>query len=210
MKQKESPPQAIKRRRPLQQRSQEKVALILEAAIQLLDKGDIESLTTNAIAERAGVSIGTLYQYFDGKPAVLKELADREMGGLSDRILASYRRGSNQSPRERLLAMFGAIGQTYGGRSNVHRQLLVHALSQGTSNRLLPMMAALTSEMTHEHGAEQDSRRLLTPAQAFVLTHAVSGVFRGLLIQPNVDVPRQAIELELVELIEKYVASAPV
>src|ERR1700722_4151377 len=86
MKQKEPPPQAIKRRRPLQQRSQEKVALILEAAVQLLDKGDIESLTTNAIAERAGVSIGTLYQYFDGKPAVLKELADREMGGRSDRI----------------------------------------------------------------------------------------------------------------------------
>ncbi|MBT9384013.1 TetR/AcrR family transcriptional regulator [Pseudooceanicola sp. CBS1P-1] len=47
---------------------------MLEAAARLLERGGPEAVTTNAVAELAGVSIGSLYQYFPGRAAILAEL----------------------------------------------------------------------------------------------------------------------------------------
>ena len=54
----------------------------MEAAARLLEGGGTEVLTTNRIAERAGVSIGSLYQYFPNKEAVLVALLRRERAAL--------------------------------------------------------------------------------------------------------------------------------
>src|SRR5712664_4973758 len=69
----------IKRRIPRQARAGETVSLILEATAQILEAGGLPAFTTNAVAERAGVSIGTLYQYFADKNAILLALAQQEM-----------------------------------------------------------------------------------------------------------------------------------
>jgi AcrR family transcriptional regulator len=66
------------RKRPIQARSAETVTAILEAAARILEERGFDGYTTNAIAERAGVSIGSLYQYFPGKDAVTLALAERE------------------------------------------------------------------------------------------------------------------------------------
>ena len=52
----------------------------MEAAAQILERRGPAGLTTNDVAERAGVSIGTLYQYFPGKTAILLAAARRELG----------------------------------------------------------------------------------------------------------------------------------
>jgi AcrR family transcriptional regulator len=66
------------RKPPLQSRSTETVNAVLEAAARILERYGFEGYTTNAIAERAGVSIGSLYQYFPGKDAVTVALIERE------------------------------------------------------------------------------------------------------------------------------------
>jgi len=66
------------RKRPHQQRSAATVDAILEAAARILECKGLEALTTNAVAELAGVSIGSLYQYFPGKAVILAELIRRE------------------------------------------------------------------------------------------------------------------------------------
>lgn len=58
------------RKQPSQERSRETVAVILEAAARVLESRGIEGYNTNAVAEKAGVSIGSLYQYFPGKDAL--------------------------------------------------------------------------------------------------------------------------------------------
>jgi AcrR family transcriptional regulator len=60
-----------------QDRSQATVDAILEAAVRLFAEGGLDAVTTNQIAELAGVSIGSLYQYFPSKQAILGELIDR-------------------------------------------------------------------------------------------------------------------------------------
>lgn len=72
------------RRKPKQARSNELVATILEAAIQVLEREGAQRFTTIRVAEKAGVSIGSLYQYFPNKAAILFRLQSDEWKRTSD------------------------------------------------------------------------------------------------------------------------------
>lgn len=63
-----------KRKEPSQERSKETVDTILQAVVALIEEGKTEALTTTRIAERAGVGIGSVYQFFPGKEAIFSSL----------------------------------------------------------------------------------------------------------------------------------------
>jgi len=91
------------RKRPQQPRAKETVRAILEATAQILDRESLEAATTTRIAEVAGVSIGSLYQYFPNKAAILFRLqADewRETSAMLRQILEDRTR----PPLERVRA----------------------------------------------------------------------------------------------------------
>jgi AcrR family transcriptional regulator len=67
------------RRSPRQERSRETVEAILEAAAQVFERHGYAAGTTNRIAERAGVSIGSLYQYFPNKDSIVVEVMHRHI-----------------------------------------------------------------------------------------------------------------------------------
>ena len=67
-------PRISPRKQPQQTRSAELVSAILEAAVQVLAKEGAQRFTTARVAEKAGVSIGSLYQYFPNKAAILFRL----------------------------------------------------------------------------------------------------------------------------------------
>lgn len=66
-----------KRKIPKQERSKATLEAILEAATQILERDGFERLTTTRVAERAGVSVGSLYQYFPNKEALFAGLIDK-------------------------------------------------------------------------------------------------------------------------------------
>src|SRR5205085_9604670 len=98
----------IKRRIPRQTRAAETAAAILEGAAQILEAGGLAGFTTNAVAERAGVSIGTLYQYFADKNALLRALAEREMSATLAAVAKVLRGESETSVEGRVRAMVRA------------------------------------------------------------------------------------------------------
>ncbi|GAA0508245.1 TetR family transcriptional regulator [Saccharopolyspora subtropica] len=67
------------RRRPVQQRSAQRVEKMLSACAELIDEVGYDGLTTTLIAERAGVAVGSLYQFFPDKRAVVQELTLRNL-----------------------------------------------------------------------------------------------------------------------------------
>jgi AcrR family transcriptional regulator len=77
------------RKKPVQRRAAEAVAAILEAAARILERDGFAGYNTNAIAARAGVSIGSLYQYFPGKDALTVALIERETGLLVEEVAAA-------------------------------------------------------------------------------------------------------------------------
>lgn len=83
---------ATARRTPVQERSAARVERMLDAAAALLDDSGWDGLTTSSVARRAGVSVGSLYQFFPDLPALLQALARRSFGRfsavLADRVEA--------------------------------------------------------------------------------------------------------------------------
>lgn len=70
------------RRKAKQDRSRETIDVILDAAAQVLIREGYPRASTNRIAERAGVSVGTIYQYFGDKDQVFADLVDREVAAV--------------------------------------------------------------------------------------------------------------------------------
>lgn len=68
---------SLPRRKPAQQRSRERMDRILIVASELIENGGSDQLRMSDVAERAGISIGSLYQYFPDKSAVIRSLAER-------------------------------------------------------------------------------------------------------------------------------------
>jgi AcrR family transcriptional regulator len=193
----------VARRAPRQARSQLKVELMLEAAIQLLEAGSLESLTTNAVAAKAGVSIGTLYQYFGDKHSLLEALIARELGNMADRVLGSMERAPSVRG-ERIRQVMRAVVQTYGGRSRAHRQLMRYELSNTKDGTLSPMRASIMDMFTTTGvAAPGEKPKRLTKAQAFVLTHAMSGVLSALGSVSDAP-PLQEVEDALVLMVLAY------
>ncbi|MFE9041967.1 TetR family transcriptional regulator [Streptomyces sp. NPDC007818] len=85
------PPPAL-RRTPVQQRSAERLARILDACAGLLDETGYEQLSTRAVAVRAGVPIGSVYRFFGNKRAMVAALAHRNLDRYAERIAARFER----------------------------------------------------------------------------------------------------------------------
>jgi len=101
-------PRISSRKQPKQARSAELVTTILDAAAQVLAKEGATRFTTARVAERAGVSIGSLYQYFPNKAAILFRLQSdewRQTTGLLREILED----TSRPPVERLRALVHAF-----------------------------------------------------------------------------------------------------
>ena len=197
--------QDVARRLPKQDRALHKIDLIFEATTRLLDSVDIVNLTTNAIAAKAGISIGTLYQYFDDKDAILDALSGRELKGLGSKVMESMDPAVPRTSEERLRLMVSAVFETYGGRRRVHKVLLEHALSQRRA-RLNPLFAALSQELSREGRAGPR----LTPAEAFVLTNAIAGVLRAVVTNTYPPAQRPALEEALNRLVTGFVGGTAV
>jgi AcrR family transcriptional regulator len=96
------------RKQPKQARSTELIAVVLEAAAQVLAKEGAQRFTTARVAERAGVSIGSLYQYFPNKAAILFRLQSDEWRRTTD-LLGSILGDVRRPPADRLRRLVRAF-----------------------------------------------------------------------------------------------------
>jgi len=80
------------RKRPRQSRSQATVDSLLEATARVLVRDGFDGLTTNAVAAAAGVSIGSLYQYFPNKEALVAALIEQHIEKMNSLVLAELAR----------------------------------------------------------------------------------------------------------------------
>jgi len=97
------------RKQPRQARSARLVQDVLQAAIRVLERDGAAGFNTVRVAERAGVSVGSLYQYFPNKQAILFRLQQEEWAAtaaLLDGILGDRRRGAAERLRAATVAFF--------------------------------------------------------------------------------------------------------
>ena len=96
------------RKQPKQARSSDLVAAILEAAVQVLAKEGAPRFTAARVAEKAGVSVGSLYQYFPNKAAILFRLQSDEWRQTSD-LMRAILEDDARPPLDRLRTLVHAF-----------------------------------------------------------------------------------------------------
>lgn len=183
------------RKIPRQRRAQVSVDVVLEAAAQVLEASGEAGFNTNAVAERAGVSIGTLYRYFPDKQSILRALALRETEAHRDRVLAALE-GREGLARDR--AIIRAFVRAFAGRTRARRIAMSALLAQADHADLAARFAAA------EEGIVDIDGRPLTRVQTFVLSRAIHGALRAAVLEGADFLESQAFEDELVRLGRAY------
>lgn len=186
------------RRHPRQARGIVTRDAILTAAAHILDDEGEAAFTTNAVAERAGVSIGSLYQYFRNKQAILVSLAQREEARLP-------------------------VGDTLSAAANARRESLLRVGLRAYIN-LLPdnpvARARALAEITNRRGpdgiAKEIDRRCfesglydgLSETDRFVLSRAITGVVQSAVREENEALHSRAFEDSLVKLVRAFLRAS--
>lgn len=101
-------PQIASRKEPQQSRSTELVSAILQAAVQVLAQEGVTRFTTARVAEKAGVSVGSVYQYFPNKAAILFRLQTDEWRQTTE-MLSSILADGSKPPLDRLRTLVHAF-----------------------------------------------------------------------------------------------------
>jgi AcrR family transcriptional regulator len=197
-----SQPTGTKRRIPRQIRAEETVAAIVEAAAQVLEAGGLAGFTTNAVAERAGVSIGTLYQYFADKQALLRALADREIRRTLAAIAVALRGDPLVPGEQRVRAMVRALVNAFSGRQRARRAVIEAVLAQGASS---DVMQPIMDFVAQSEGALIRLNRV----QMFVLSRALMGIMRAAVVEEQPFFKSRSFEDEAVRLVLAYNAAIP-
>ena len=198
------------RRKPRQERSQFTVDAIFGAVARLVATEGEAGLTTNRIAETAGVSVGSLYQYFPSKEAILAAMLDQHCNRVMlelDALLAQAR-AEGWTPEQQVRRYARHYLQAFGAGPPAERALarlswqLDYRTSmlvsvRGTSERL----ALHLQRMAEDHHLPAP-----TPAQLFVLTRAFMGAVRAASLEQSPLLDSPEFEQALVALCLAYLA----
>ncbi len=203
-----------KRRIPRQARAAETVAAIVEAAAQILESGGVAAFTTNAVAERAGVSIGTLYQYFGDKNALLLALARQEMAAALAEIHRALQGEADPSLEGRIRAMVRAMIHAFRGRQRARKAVVQAILAQGLGIELMAPVASFIAAAGAAVGSSPGSMLpALSREQLFILSRSALGAIRAAVLEEQPFLRSRGFEDELVRMIVAYlsaiIAAAP-
>ena len=190
---------------PRQARATQTVASIVEASAQILEKGGLAAFTTNAVAERAGVSIGTLYQYFADKNALVMALARREMEAALADVARALQGEIDPSVEGRIRAMVRAIVHAFRGRQRARKAVIQAILSQDGGIALMAPVAAFIARAGEAVGRGPNSLLgPLTREQVFVVSRSLMGVVRAAVLEEQPFLASRSFEDEIVRMIVAY------
>ncbi len=204
-----SQPVVKMRKMPRQARAEATIEAIVEAAAQILQRDGEEALTTARIAERAGVSIGSLYQYFPNRESVLLALIRRERDQIGAEVARTI---SEIDPRTGEEVVRGVIATLLAAfRPRRRRRKLVALMATLSVDRdssgleLRERVAALIVAASRQY--PDLAARPLSDVSAYVLVRAVLGAIRSAVVENSKILDEPEFEEELCRLAIGYLKS---
>ncbi len=192
------------RKRPLQARSQATVEAILEATAHILSRQGYEELSTNRVALQAGVSIGSLYQYFPSKEALVGELMDRHCDRMNALFGEAFLRGAQLAPRELTRLVIGAIYEAKVENPELSRVLREKLPHLGRTSRLEQNLEQIALAVAAYLEQRKELLRVDCPKRAafYVVELGESLTMSSVLKRPETD-PDVAID-EITDIVTRY------
>jgi AcrR family transcriptional regulator len=196
------------RKLPVQARSAASVSAILDATIQVLLDAGKEKLTTTRVALRAGVSVGTLYQYFPNKSALLQAVLKRHLEDVTVAVERACNEQRGNTPREMGSALVTAFLEAkmksaktsvalYSVSSDVDGAKIVRQMGVRSNNAIVAMLA------TAREPLRKDLQLVAT-----LLQGAMAGISRMLLESGAPERQLSALRQELIAFVSAYMETS--
>ena len=192
------------RKTPVQARSAASVEAILKATIQVLTSVGKERLTTTRVALRAGVSIGTLYQYFPNKSALLQAALNRHLNEVAEAVERVCQEQKASTPQHMATALINtfldakmkdakASAALYSVSSDVDGAKIVQQMGVRTNKAIVEMLSTAREPITKD-----------PQLVASMLQGAMVGVSRRLLESGSPEKQFDALRQELIFFVCAY------
>jgi AcrR family transcriptional regulator len=195
------------RRQPIQDRAQRTIETIFKATAQIVASDGESALTTNKIAAKAGFSIGTLYQYFPTKEAILIAMIAKERRRVLDQLSEILEQAEvNATPIPKIIeTLIHLLVESFASGHKLQRAMIrlawqvdhIDSITQAlreaseTLSQYLARMAARDSSGLHFR---------TSPATMFILTRAVMGAIRSASLERSSLLGSDEFEAELARL----------
>jgi AcrR family transcriptional regulator len=196
------------RKRPVQARSTASVNATLEATIQVLLKLGKERLTTTRVASRAGVSVGTLYQYFPNKSALLQAVLKRHLDAVTSTVELVCKEQEGATLREMGTALISAFFDAkmksaktsvalYSVSSDVDGAKIVQQMGMRSHKAIVAMLASSREPL------KKDPKLV-----ASILEGAMAGISRRLLESEAPETQYDPLRRELIMAARAYLVAS--
>ncbi len=197
----------------LQSRSRETVKAILEATTRILGKDGLAKLSTNRIAEVAGVSVGSLYQFFRNKNSILTEVfneaLERNFEHLMNTVRSAHADESVQI-RSFVTGLIEAVFENFEKRGAIQRILIEQAPELIGFRRVKEFDARITPVLLDLLKRSEIKIRPADPEMAvFVLLQSIRGVVAITFMKSPTPEEIGRAKRELIELCTRYLEPTP-
>jgi AcrR family transcriptional regulator len=209
VKSKERKERLSRRRRPHQRRAHQTVEAILDAVVRILKRDGFAAITTNHIAEVAGVSIGSLYQYFPDKSAIFVALHGRHIDEIDRAIQNTLVKHASSSLENLIGGIVDAMIEAHVSDPEPYELLATEVphRADGTrpfSVRLHDAFKLALASRTQELGPAALNRGRNLDKLAFVVTHMLESLSHGVLFRRPPNLSLADARLESVRAILAY------
>jgi AcrR family transcriptional regulator len=196
------------RKTPRQSRSSVTVSAILDATARILIERGYAATSTNAVAERAGVSVGSLYQYFPNKDALIAALHTRHIEQMRAVIELTFARAIKSSLDDALRELIEGAVEAHQVEADLHRVLgqqlagLDVVVAHDSFDRVLEDRVL---ELLSRHRGEITVRDLRLAA--YMLIHSAHALIHTVVIQRPKGVSLKAATNEILRMMLAYLTS---
>lgn len=197
------------RKAPVQSRSRATVDAILDGCVRILDQEGLVGATTSRIAEVSGVSVGSLYQYFENRDSILNALQDREFARTSEMLQGLLLTRKFESERELAYTVISSLLDLYRASPGLHRVLALEGLRvaptdrvQAFDHKIVEILRAFL-EMTSFQILRKNRH-----AAAFVIYHSVRATMLAAILEEPAGITDEVLVEELTDLVVTHLIGA--
>jgi AcrR family transcriptional regulator len=195
------------RRRPRQRRAHETVEAILDAVVRVLKREGLSAVTTNRVAEVAGVSIGSVYQYFPDKQAIFVALHQRHIDQIDRMVETKLVEHAASRLDDLMRAMIEGMIDAHGADPELYELLATEVPHRADGTRDFAVrlhgafrlaLAARAPELKKGHDLDK---------QAFVVTNIVESLSHAALFRRPLRLSLAAAKAEVARAVLAYLHS---
>ena len=194
------------RKKPRQARSAATLDAIFEATIQVLLADGMRALTTTRVAERAGVSVGTMYQYFPHKQSLIYALNERYLEVLAEKVEESCRAQAGRPVGEMLEALIETYWRAKTERADVTRALYKSVVEMDNEALVDAFARRVDSATTAMLNSAPDASFVDLHAVNLTLVTVIFGTIRNAFERNLTQQAIDALQVELLAMCRAYVA----